>query len=418
VKLVHAADLHVDSPLLGLERYPGAPVEQIRGATRRALENLVELCEEQRVGLLLLAGDLFDGDWRDYTTGLFFAEQMGRLKRAGTRVALVRGNHDAASQISKYLPLPDNVTELPHAAPHTEIYSDLGVAVHGQSYARRAETDDLASNYPQAVEGLLNVGLLHTAVSGRAGHEPYAPCRLETLISKGYDYWALGHVHQREVLHSDPWVVFSGNIQGRHIKELGPKGATLIEADHGRIESVTSCDLDVVRWERCSVEAQPEWDADQVVDTVAQQLGLTLSAAGDRSMVVRVVVEGSTQAHRELLADTEHWQARVRARASEFERIWVESVRLQTRPLLSAQRLATRGDALGELAQTLQHLQNEPGGLERFLPLFEDLRNKLPIEVKQGALGLRLEDRQVLLDALPDVEGLLLSTLLDAGDGQ
>jgi DNA repair exonuclease SbcCD nuclease subunit len=85
VKLVHAADLHLDSPLRGLERYEGAPVERIRGATRRALENLVDLCLEQGARLLLLAGDLYDGDWKDYSTGLFLAKQMSRGNLVGLR---------------------------------------------------------------------------------------------------------------------------------------------------------------------------------------------------------------------------------------------------------------------------------------------------------------------------------------------
>ena len=186
MKLVHAADLHLDSPLRGLERYEGAPVERVRGATRRALENLVEFCIEEGAELLLLAGDLYDGNWKDYSTGLFFAKQMSRLREAGIRVALIRGNHDAASQITKHLRLPENVLEFSQRKPETHVFEDLGIAVHGQSFATRDVTEDLATRYPQAVPSLLNVGLLHTC-AGREGHDPYAPCSVETLISKGYD---------------------------------------------------------------------------------------------------------------------------------------------------------------------------------------------------------------------------------------
>src|SRR5690606_1050772 len=94
VKFVHAADLHLDSPLRGLPVYEGAPVDEIRGATRRACEILVELCVGEGAALLVIAGDLYDGDWRDYSTGLFFVQQMARLRDAGVQVAWVRGNHD------------------------------------------------------------------------------------------------------------------------------------------------------------------------------------------------------------------------------------------------------------------------------------------------------------------------------------
>src|SRR5918996_1910432 len=109
-KFIHAADIHLDSPLRGLEQYDGAPVEQIRGATRQALANLVELALAERVAFVLLAGDLYDGEWKDYNTGLFFAAQMTRLREAGIRAFLIAGNHDAASQLTRYLRLPDNVT--------------------------------------------------------------------------------------------------------------------------------------------------------------------------------------------------------------------------------------------------------------------------------------------------------------------
>src|SRR5687767_8508980 len=141
MKWVHAADLHLDSPLRGLERYEGAPVERIRTATRRAMQNLVALCVEEKAGLLLLAGDLFDGAWKDYSTGLFFAARMSELREAGVRVVIVRGNHDAASAITKSLRLPENVKELSARRPETVVIEEMGIAVHGQSFPTRAVTD-------------------------------------------------------------------------------------------------------------------------------------------------------------------------------------------------------------------------------------------------------------------------------------
>ncbi len=124
MKFIHAADVHLDSPLHGLERYEGAPVAEMRGATRRALENLVDLCRDERADFLLLAGDLYDGDWRDFGTGLFFAAQMVRLREAGVRVFVVRGNHDAASRITRSLRLPDNVHVFASRRPETVVDDD------------------------------------------------------------------------------------------------------------------------------------------------------------------------------------------------------------------------------------------------------------------------------------------------------
>ncbi len=109
IKFIHTADIHLDSPLRGLEYYEGAPVDSIRGATRQAFKNLVELAISEKVDFVLIAGDLYDGDWKDYNTGLFFASQMTNLREAGIRVFIVSGNHDAASQISRQLRMPENV---------------------------------------------------------------------------------------------------------------------------------------------------------------------------------------------------------------------------------------------------------------------------------------------------------------------
>lgn len=175
MKFIHAADIHLDSPLVGLQFYEGAPVEEVRGATRRALENLVELAAAEKVDFVLLAGDLYDGDWKDYNTGLFLSHQMSRLREEGIRVFIISGNHDAASQITKHLRMPDNVKTLSVRHPETDRIEKLGLAIHGQGYAVRAVTDDLAGGYPLASPHHFNIGLLHTSLDGREGHESYAP---------------------------------------------------------------------------------------------------------------------------------------------------------------------------------------------------------------------------------------------------
>ena len=187
VRFIHTADIHLTAPYRGLERYEGAP-RLLRSATRQAFDNLIKLAVDQGVDFVLIAGDLYDGDWLDYNTGLYFVRQMNVLREAGISLFLVRGNHDAASQIAKSLTLPDNVREFSCQGPETVILDSLGVALHGQGYLQRQETSNLARNYPDPVPGLVNIGLLHTALDGREGHEPYAPCSVDELVNKGYDY--------------------------------------------------------------------------------------------------------------------------------------------------------------------------------------------------------------------------------------
>ena len=152
-KFIHAADIHLDSPLLKLDAYEGAPAAEIRGATRRAFENLVRTAIEEAVAFVVIAGDLFDGEWKDYNTGLYLVSQMSKLREAGIPVVGVAGNHDAASTITKSLRLPGNVHLLPADQPATTRLEGLDVAVHGQSFGSPAVTSDLSRLYPAAVPG-------------------------------------------------------------------------------------------------------------------------------------------------------------------------------------------------------------------------------------------------------------------------
>lgn len=130
MKFLHAADLHIDSPMYGLDDYEGAPVSRLRGASRHAFIALVDLAIAEAVSFVVLAGDIYDGDWIDFRTGLFFREQLLRLRRAGILVFIVKGNHDAQSQITKQLPDVEGVHVFSSLKSETVDLENLGVAVH------------------------------------------------------------------------------------------------------------------------------------------------------------------------------------------------------------------------------------------------------------------------------------------------
>lgn len=408
MKIVHAADLHIDSPLRGLAEYDGAPLHEIRGATRRAFENLVDLCIEEGASLLVIAGDLYDGDWKDYSTGLFFVEQMVRLRDAGVRVAWVRGNHDAASKITKHLNAPGNVRELSCSAPETVVYDDLGIAVHGAGYATREVTDNLVLGYPAPHRGLFNLGLLHTSLDGRPGHASYAPCTLEQLRAREYDYWALGHVHQREVCAQEPWVVFSGNLQGRHVNEAGAKGASLVVVEGTLVRSVEHRAVDVVRWARCEVSLQGAHTFDEALETCAERIRSAQLQAEGRLLACRVVLSGATQAHAALATQRERLVAELRALGLDWGNLYVERVELKTQPAIDLDRLRRRDDAIGELFRGLGEIASD-----------EEALAALRAEVLNGLEGLPqelLRGESDPAELLAEAEGLLLGRLLGTTD--
>src|ERR1035437_7501757 len=297
MKFLHAADLHIDSPLRGLSAYEGAPVEEIRGASRRAVENLVETAISHEVDLIVIAGDVFDGDWKDYSTGLFWIAQLSQLDAAGIPVVFAAGDHHAAREISRKLRLPPNVTQLSSTKPESKRFDHLDVAVVGQSYPTKAVSVDLAAAYPVADRGLFTIGLLHTSLDGRPPHASYAPTTIDTLRSRGYQYWGLGHVHQREEVLTDPWIVFPGNLQGRYIRELGSKGATLVTVDDNEVQLVEHLTLDVMRWHECTVDASGLVDLDGVLSAVGRSLDGAVSSSGRQLVAARVRITGHSPAH-------------------------------------------------------------------------------------------------------------------------
>lgn len=416
MKFIHAADIHLDSPLVGLQFYEGAPVEEIRGATRRALENLVELAAAEKVDFVLLAGDLYDGDWKDYNTGLFLSSRMSRLREEGIRVFIISGNHDAASQITKHLRMPDNVKALSVRHPETVRIETLGLAIHGQGYAARAVTDDLAAGYPLALPDHFNIGLLHTSLDGREGHESYAPTSVGGLLSKGYDYWALGHVHAREIVREDPWVVFPGNIQGRHIREAGPKGCTLVEEQDGRIVRVEHRELDVMRWAVAVVDAGRAARGDDVIDAASRSLKNAIKENGELPLAVRVEIVGATKAHRELLANPERWKSELRAAATDISggTMWLEKIRIAT--------CEAAGTTPGPISEALVELMSAVDGLSGNADLVKaavealgDLNEKLPHELKSGDEAIRLDDPETIKRAADGVRQVLMERILAGG---
>jgi exonuclease SbcD len=186
-KFLHAADIHLDSPLRGLSQYEGVPADVVRTATRGALDNLVAFAIDEAVAFVIIAGDLYDGDWEAFATGLYFCAAMGRLSQAGIEVFVVYGNHDADSHLTRQLPLPQNVHVFAAGKPKSLRHSATGVVLHGQSYKTR-DPGDLATGYPAAESSTFNIGVLHTALTGDRGHAPYAPCHPDQLAAKGYQF--------------------------------------------------------------------------------------------------------------------------------------------------------------------------------------------------------------------------------------
>lgn len=413
-RFLHAADTHIDSPLDGLEAYDGAPVEALRGATRRAFENLVALALDEQVDFLLLAGDVYDGDWKDFSTGLFFTRQMARLDAAAIPVYLIAGNHDAASVLTRRLSLPPSVHVFSTRVAETKEVAGVPVVVHGRGFPNRAVPENLVPDYPAPVPNRFNVGLLHTSLTGAAGHDTYAPCAVRDLQQKGYDYWALGHVHQPQVLAERPWVVFAGNTQGRHVRETGPRGCRLVTVDDSL--DVASCEhrpLDVVRWGTVTVDVSGIDHEPDVLARVGDALRRASLAADGRLLAARIRLTGATPLHERLRHDLPRLRAEciVQAQRVAGHGAWIEEVEAVTAPVVDPGVLAQRDDLTRLVLECLQVTGGRPlevpaevDALLKTLP--GELRVAVEEELTDSHRAALLDDvRAIVLDALATRSG-------------
>jgi DNA repair exonuclease SbcCD nuclease subunit len=409
IRFIHAADAHIDSPLKGLDAHDGAPVDILRGATRRAFENLIQLSVDENIDFLVLSGDLYDGDWKDYGAGLFFRRQMVRLFDKAIPVYLIAGNHDATSVISKKLSLPENVHVFSTRTAESKEVPGHPVVIHGRGFPNRAVPENLVPDYPAAVTGRFNIGLLHTSLTGRSGHDTYAPCSEADLCLKSYDYWALGHIHQPEVIRREPWIVFAGNSQGRDIRETGPHGCWLITVnDFLEVEDVTWHDLDVVRWQVLEVDLTAVEAESDALDRVTLTMSRAVREAAGRMVAVRIIFSGPTSLHGSLHRDSHRWWAELLARAQDQgqDAVWIERIQVSTSPVYDLAQLAER-DALTRIVlETLNQTRIDP---ENFPAEIKDMLAVLPGEVRSdiesdwsaaGGSAVLEEVRAIILDAL------------------
>lgn len=382
-QFVHAADLHLGSPLTGLAGRDADLARRLAAAGRGAFEDLVTAAIERKVAFVVVAGDIYDGDWADASIGLFFARQVGRLDRAGIPVVMVRGNHDAESVITRSITLPPSVHVFPSNRATTHKLDTWKVALHGRSFPNRAVEENIALGYPAAVPGWFNLGVLHTSCAGYAEHATYAPCSVQDLALRGYEYWALGHIHEYQELSQDPWIVFPGNLQGRSVRECGPRGAVLVTVEVGRVREVERLVFDRARFERLSVDLSGVSEPSAAHERVEAALRPLAPVAASRLILVRVHLTGESAAHDRLCADRDDLAAEVQAAAHRVhEEIWLERLKVETRrPQVEIPAVAAGIDPSALMAD----IDRDPEFRERAQAALAEIVRKMPAGVADEA---------------------------------
>jgi DNA repair exonuclease SbcCD nuclease subunit len=407
----------LDSPLRGLYRYESAPAEAMRDACRRAFKNLVDLAIEEQVAFVLLAGDLYDGDWKDYSTGIFLSQQVGRLGQHNISVFTVAGNHDAANRMTKALDCPSNMTIFSSRKGETIRLEDYAVAIHGRSFGTQHVDENLVAGFAAAEKGMFNIGLLHTSLDGREGHAVYAPCSIDDLRSKDYQYWALGHIHKQELVSKEPWIVFPGCVQGRHIRETGAKGCVIVTVEDCTVSKIERIPVDVLRWVLCSVDLTNVAEMRDVLERSRKAITHERISADGRPIAMRMCFEGSTTISSELAAYPERFEQHIKALGAEIsaDDLWIERVENATVGKLDLHSTLSDESAFGKLLSEILATPCNPDEIVGLKDVLADLRQKIPSEAFRADSVLNLDENQTVERLVEEAKQMLVGRLLTLG---
>ena len=331
-RFVHTADLHLDSPLKSLALRDPELKQQVGIGTRETFAKIVNLCIEEKVDALLIAGDLYDSDQTSMYTARFLANQMQRLHQEGIRVFIIKGNHDAGSVITGQLIFPDSVKIFSIKAETVTIAKgDLNIAIHGVSFPNRPVPESLVPKFPSPSEGMFNIGMLHTSLGGAQGHDTYAPSNINELQQVGYDYWALGHIHKQSCHTGETTVVMPGIPQGRNIGEDGEKTVSLVSVDETGITELQQVSLSVLQFERVKIDVSDITEWRELVETIHKSIQQLMQTLSHKIYVLRLNLLGTTDLNWRIRRDSEILLEEACRIVDDNHEFWIEKVEINTR---------------------------------------------------------------------------------------
>ncbi len=392
-RILHTADLHLDSPLKSLALRDEDLRARVESATRTALTRIVDTALSEKVAAVLIAGDLFDGAERSARTAAFLLGELDRLRIGEVRVFYIKGNHDAENPVTGALDLPGNVHVFDARGGKAQL--EDGIWIHGVSFSGRHAPDSLLPRFSAPVDGAVNIAMLHTSLAGAAEHDVYAPCSVGDLAGKGFDYWALGHVHRRHVHGRDPWIVMSGMPQGRDMGEAGPKTATLLTITEECIE-VEELPTSTVEFRNSMLDVTDVESDDRLRAALRDHLREEAEALRSPTGVLRLSLAGASPRHWQILRDRDVWAEQVAAMARDTGVLWLEKLVFD---LDIPDAAAGTSVAIGELASIMTEIRAETGFIATARAEMEAvlsdappvIRARLwPDEAKADALVVRL----------------------------
>ncbi len=415
LRFVHAADLHLDSPFTGLKTAtPPHIAARLLNATFKAYDSIIDFCLAEQVEALLIAGDIYDGADRSLRAQLRFVDGLKRLDAAGIRSFICHGNHDPLNGWQARLDLPPSCHqfgELVAAVPFDPNDPSRATVV-GVSYPKREIKENLTGGFGTAARQGFSIGLLHCNVGGNSEHASYAPCTVSDLAQTGIDYWALGHVHNHQILNAQkPAVVYPGNTQGRHINERGARGVYLIEVDEAGRVTADFHETSVLRWETSAVSIEGLESEQSLLDAIDREIGALVSQSAGRDLIYRLALTGRGSLHEaarrsDFASDLQARLNQAWAGAATFA--WCDRIDVLTQGPFDREARREGSDFFGELLQLIDSARRDPELLSQLADDLQPLYSHARAGRFLTGLGSNPDDVASLLD---DAEAACIEAL-------
>jgi DNA repair protein SbcD/Mre11 len=422
LSFVHAADLHLDSPFTGISGIDPELGERLAKATFQVYEAIIELCMDEEVDFLLIAGDVYDSADKSLYAQVKFIEGLRRLETAGIQVFICHGNHDPLDGWSASLTWPENVHIMSGGGAEVVEFKKEGetaATIVGMSYPTQHIMKNLVKDFPRKEDNWpFTIGLLHCSVGSNPEHDPYAPCTLQDLRELNYDYWALGHIHTPSIVCKEaPIVIYPGNPQGRHPGETGARGCFVVDVSSGGDTSIRFIETDSVRWHIREISIEGLEKEGELIESLQSQLDDIREKSGGRSAICRFILKGRGPLHYvlsqegfledllRLLREGENWSRQF---------IWIERIENETLFPVERELLLKREDFVGDLVKIVEDLKTD----EKARNEFREFLSPLFFSSRNGRKYITRIDNEEMSSLLQRAENILLDALLTEEDNE
>ena len=411
ITFIHAADLHIGAPLKGLRALSSTWAERLIGAIPESFDRVVETALEDQVDFVLIAGDVFDSSTASYADYRRFFAGLKKLVEASIPVYICAGNHDPLSSWKReFFALPEGVYLFPSDAPSFQLFEREGqalAAIGGRSFAHRSWPDNEsiargitrdAAQEALSCAPLFYLGMVHTGLDIDRGYAPLDPAE---LMRSGMDYWALGHIHQQQVISAaNPCIAYAGCVQGRDIGETGARGILEVRLAEGENPQIKSVPTASVCWQRLSVDVSDCGHVADVSERIMREIAHESSRLQCEELCVRVELRGETSLHRVLATPGVLEEIRTEINNT-YAYFFCDALLDRTRAPLDREALQKEGLFPAVLMQVASAQRQSPEASIAYLEdAFLEKKLRLPTEVVCDQAKLHDDAESLVLDLL------------------